>query len=691
MGILKQTVENISADFLSEAKNSPRLLEDMASMEKYMAESYSGRIFVELLQNADDSGSNKVLLTEQHGHIIFANSGRCFNGNDVLSISRSGASFKERGSTIGYRGIGFKSTTYLTSEIIIFSDNIYFTFSKSICAKALSKTEDRIPTVRIPFLSDNIDAELDNYVQLLNAQGFNTIFVFKYAKINEFLGELYDISNGYFLFLNNINNCVIDVRDCKKIFTIDRKSINTNTLIITISGNNKESWVVIVKGSTSVAFKYSVDNRIVPCEDNEALYHCYLPTFDKVAFPIKVNSDFSTDPSRKHLNFDETTEKAILRIADLIFDIICNVFLGNHNLMFYNILSILTTSTSSFSKANTLLKGKVRENIISTEWLLLNSGKRISPKDYKVLPEWLEDSEKNIIRRYSGYVNSHSLQNDIYANVSLIESFLSQYSNNKFSIDELIEIMEDSDFVSSINSQTQGKMIANIIKAGKASQFISGQNYDYSQILVSTNDNVATIKDIARNSSISFDDDVKAVVNENISSTDIEWFCKENKLNIEAIKLDKDPINDKESEFIIKINPISAPVINNTPMISRWRSAEQQCIEFEKYLGNKALDVSKQNVGYDIESTNSDGSKRYIEVKLLAKNSSSFTITNNEYTAAHQYGEKYFICLIKQDENEAKMTYINNPLKKLNFEKRVRQWEWYCEQYNGDEYIVSMK
>lgn len=35
-------------------------MEDMAAMEKYMAESYGERIFIELLQNADDANSTKI-------------------------------------------------------------------------------------------------------------------------------------------------------------------------------------------------------------------------------------------------------------------------------------------------------------------------------------------------------------------------------------------------------------------------------------------------------------------------------------------------------------------------------------------------------------------------------------------------------------------------------------------------------
>ena len=129
--MLEPIISEINSAFIKEAKNSPALLADMAAMEKYMSESYSGRIIVELLQNADDAHSSRVFITERDGSVIFANNGRPFTENDVMAISRSGASEKKRGVTIGYRGIGFKSTSFLSSEIIIHSNNTTFSFSKS--------------------------------------------------------------------------------------------------------------------------------------------------------------------------------------------------------------------------------------------------------------------------------------------------------------------------------------------------------------------------------------------------------------------------------------------------------------------------------------------------------------------------------------------------------------------------------
>ena len=62
--MLCDLIKKISDAFINEAVASPALLADMAKMEKYMAESYSGRVFIELLQNADDCSSTKIFIKQ---------------------------------------------------------------------------------------------------------------------------------------------------------------------------------------------------------------------------------------------------------------------------------------------------------------------------------------------------------------------------------------------------------------------------------------------------------------------------------------------------------------------------------------------------------------------------------------------------------------------------------------------------
>ena len=110
-------LEEIRRSLLGEARLSPKLLSDLAGLENYVAESYDSRSFIELLQNADDAGSSNFLVKRFQQYLIIANNGHVFSKSDLEAICRSAASTKQRGNSIGYRGIGFKSVVGLAQEV----------------------------------------------------------------------------------------------------------------------------------------------------------------------------------------------------------------------------------------------------------------------------------------------------------------------------------------------------------------------------------------------------------------------------------------------------------------------------------------------------------------------------------------------------------------------------------------------
>lgn len=94
-------LDSVRDELLTEARHSPGLLADLANLERYVAETYSARSFIELLQNADDASASRFLLLQEGGLLICANDGRPFSRSDFYSLCRSASSDKKR----GYRGI----------------------------------------------------------------------------------------------------------------------------------------------------------------------------------------------------------------------------------------------------------------------------------------------------------------------------------------------------------------------------------------------------------------------------------------------------------------------------------------------------------------------------------------------------------------------------------------------------------
>jgi Domain of unknown function (DUF3883) len=93
-----------------------------------------------------------------------------------------------------------------------------------------------------------------------------------------------------------------------------------------------------------------------------------------------------------------------------------------------------------------------------------------------------------------------------------------------------------------------------------------------------------------------------------------------------------------------------------------------------------ATDVSKANLGYDLEILLSTGSKIYIEIKSVSAFTEPFKITTNEYSSAHNYGDRYYIAVVINDE-PFQIKVIQNPINSLVFDKKCEQWSWYCDQY----------
>lgn len=678
--MIKDTIIRINTTFIAEAKNSPKMLADMAAMEKYMSESYSGRIIVELLQNADDAHSSRVFITENDGNVIFANNGRPFDNEDVMAISRSGASKKNRGETIGYRGIGFKSTSYLSSDIIIYSNNVTFCFSKAKTAEVLGVDEGNVPTIRIPFLVDSTPYK--SIINDLQDNGFTTIFVFKSSNKDVLQEEIESLSTDLMLFLRNIKEIETQNMGEDKLLRVVRKKKDWGQEI-TID-NNK--WGLV---DDCLAFKME-EEVFVKCESDEAVFYTFLPTYDKTPFPFKMNGDFSTDPSRKHIRQDETTQKTLYALAESIANLIEKAF-KEANPVYRNLLLMIMDSIS-FSTINTQLKKYLKQILNTRKMLRFNNGKIGFLSDYKCFPIGFEGSVINIVRRESDDIRSHSLAPEVYENLNGVEDFMETFSEAIYSSQDIADMLQDNTLVKNLSKYAYSYLLGKTIQAYNRSKMMSNNDIDVTKILIKEdNGHIMQLRNTKMNSK-----DISNMLQENdsnqlVSNVSLKAFTQELGLEYkeEGFKSYHNNKNKEEDEIKHPKIPFKPSFKASNPVIPKWRSAENTCIEIEHFLGNKAHDVSTQNLGYDIESTTPSGKIRYIEVKSISKYDRSFCLTNNEYTAAHQYGDAYFLCILYQGDEKSKAVYIQNPLSKLKLKKRIRQWEWFCDEYQGDEIEIG--
>ena len=97
--------------------------------------------------------------------------------------------------------------------------------------------------------------------------------------------------------------------------------------------------------------------------------------------------------------------------------------------------------------------------------------------------------------------------------------------------------------------------------------------------------------------------------------------------------------------------------------------------------GWEVQDVSRQNVGYDIEGRPPGGEVTFVEVKSIDYPGQPFTLTSNEEAVAREKGEAYRIAVVRQSGDYLEIAFIVDPISKLKLTRQCRQWVWECAAY----------
>jgi len=368
---------------------------------------------------------------------------------------------------------------------------------------------------------------------------------------------------------------------------------------------------------------------------------------------------------------------------------------ANPSPIYKNLLSMINDSVS-FSSINMSLRKLLKEQLESRQLLLFNDGTKGKLNEYRCFPVGFEESIVGILRKESDIIRAKSLAPEVYECLNSVEEFISSNSESYYSSQDIADLLEDKVLVKKLPEYIYSYLLGKTVQAYNRSKLLSKNDVDVSGILMKGEDD--EVVPLSESNMTSEDINELLQTNDNnssLSNVSLKSFTQELGLEYKETEnfrsfsnLDDDEEENVEEEIIPEFTTKSVFKASK-PIIPKWRSAENACVEIERFLGNDAKDVSMQNLGYDVESTKPDGSKRFIEVKSVSRSDSSFSLTNNEYTAAHQYGDDYYICLLQQGDEKSKAIYIQNPLKKLKLEKRIRQWEWYCEEYQGDEIEIE--
>ncbi|MBF0192767.1 MAG: DUF3883 domain-containing protein, partial [Magnetococcales bacterium] len=113
----------------------------------------------------------------------------------------------------------------------------------------------------------------------------------------------------------------------------------------------------------------------------------------------------------------------------------------------------------------------------------------------------------------------------------------------------------------------------------------------------------------------------------------------------------------------------------------RWRATELLVMDALNSDGFNLFDVSKANLGYDLEGTSPSGQKIYMEVKSITMPGEKIRLTNNEVALSRELGDDYILAIAHTAQNGIDIQLTRSPLNSMKVNRQCTQWIWEVESY----------
>lgn len=694
-------LETVQNELISEALQSPQMLADIAGLEKYVAESYATRAFIELLQNADDASSKEVVFIHGDGWVICANSGRPFTLSDFRSLCRSASSEKSRGSGIGYRGIGFKSVAGIAKVIHLISNNVSATFSKELTRERIGG-DLPVPLIRIPHqLSIDRDAPPFASAKKLVSLGFETAFILEGLNQDQVGEEFSRFDSDYLIFLHHIESVVLDNGPRSEYRCIRTSSTNAGTRVVATGPNGQESWQVEHRNSVSIAFSMNGETPS-PLKENDSLVHAFLPTLESTGIGVRINGDFSTDPSRTRIIIDEESEKHIADAAQLACDLVVWA-IENPTEGSTAILACLAPNidevalqfqkrgfrTVFLSEFATRLKIAREKLALAPSWLNSSDAVAIGsdPDGRRVVPSpgAAPDDPTSRIAKFAGAPT---------VDVAHIIDSASVGTISDTGVADLIDFVMKAPIPVGITlaGTTEAKIWPSVngrtsLRETCESGFVLSDSF-LSDLAKRGLDSSALFRSLAR---YVVDAGALSHALSITVETGVPNRSDQNALSptTAAVSTVTDPLGNGHQPPRSNAPQSSTPRVLTSGNNSAWRSAELLVMDLLIKLGYDAEDHSRRNLGYDV-FVSAPGVTYHVEVKSINYPGQPFALTPNEESFCRHSAGTYIVALVFREDAATHVQFIRNPNSSLHFTKQCRQWAWECHDYKFEpEYEIA--
>ena len=257
-------------------------------------------VLSELLQNADDAGAKSASVRVLDDEFVFEHDGEDFTVEQFQSLCRFGYSNKGNMHTIGFRGVGFKSTFSLGSRVRVQTPTLDVVFDRQ--------------RFTMPIWSNNATATPRTRVSVVVDGKPRLVAVRKNL-------EAWASSPASMLFFRNLQELTIESHRIRK--EVMGRGPIADSQRIRLTGVKTEDLILI--RSAEEPFPEEVVSEIQEERNAEALHlppcsvelvlglegeqrlFVVLPAGTEVALPFSINAPFLQNPDRTAIKDPETS------------------------------------------------------------------------------------------------------------------------------------------------------------------------------------------------------------------------------------------------------------------------------------------------------------------------------------------------------------------------------------------------
>ena len=330
-----------------ESPNYKDLIKRDVNSEYSTRDSYVGREILEMIQNADDQGSDYIgiYLNSENKEISFINGGKPFQYAGFKAIMLGNTSTKAKAlSSIGNKGLGFRSILNWGNTVEIYSRKVHCSFSREIAKKKwedlksnfkLAAQNDILENARkqkidlevpisifaVPEYKPLTDSEYPHYNNIKQSEIAAIIKVhYKEDKKDDICKQINLLSGNTLIFLRKIKKIIIDIDGNTKTYLsqfYDDKPLKNGTIkkcTLNINGI-EENWTVYKEiGDYPAAANCSIEEGYQIPEQYEIGFavkkddvenhplHVFFKTDEPIGLPCIIHGTFFLNPNRKQMN-----------------------------------------------------------------------------------------------------------------------------------------------------------------------------------------------------------------------------------------------------------------------------------------------------------------------------------------------------------------------------------------------------